>query len=148
MGITIALLSFLALLFGMMLLILVCGMQTREQERALEVESWPAQAHDALGQPSFFGPLATAQAQPDPEVLRSLELHLRTEREAADGFVVEPSLVQLYRDDEEERRSTVESLTGQVERFLGRELAAVSAFVREPSAERLHVLTEPLALAS
>lgn len=132
------LLLFLAFLFGSALLILVCGIQYREDERSPVLVARP----EALRVRHFLEQLepavvASPSSVVDDVLIDRFEQFLRSERQAATRFVSEPSLANLYvpAGTWASRRTP---LVEQVERYLRKELSQVAQFVSEPSVQKLY----------
>lgn len=130
------LLLFLAGLFGSALLILVCGLQSRDEERKAAPEAAVALAPER----SFFATLSEA-FEPPPQVaeavIRSMEQRLRRQTEAANRFVEYPSVARFH-DVVEPTTLDEWPLFQRVQTFLARERALACAFVADPSLDRLH----------
>ena len=80
------LLMFLAGLIGTVMLILICGVQSREMERAEAAEAVPVPVPER----SFIATLSAAFEVPpamDEVVIRNVERHLRRQVEGAGRFV-------------------------------------------------------------
>ena len=132
-------LFFLAGLFGFGLLILICGIHGREQERAKAVAD-PDQIAPAVAR-SFFATLGAAFDPPQPvdEVLvLTVERRLRRQTAAATRFVEHPSIDSLHDFEDDTLVRPVYSMLDRVQRFLAAERALVHEFVADPSLDRFH----------
>jgi len=141
-------LLFFAFLFGFGLLIVVCGYQSREQERA----ETPSLEDLALqGKPRFFGSAdRSAIANPvavvvDESAIRRLERFLQEEMALAEVFVGEPSVEALHSTGAAEEPSA--TLFERLEAYLRREHQAAASFVLDPSVESLYGALPTLAPA-
>lgn len=139
----IPLLLFLAFLFGGVVLILLMGYWSRDQEREdAAVEA--SLANETLLElpPAFFEKLAPAErkvlaAAVDDAIIEGVERFLRQEEAVAKSFAAEPSIERLHDVSERERRFG-ESLVERMEEYLRGELEQVTAFLLDPSVERLY----------
>lgn len=139
------LLMFLAGLMGSGLLILICGIRDREQERAEN----PELAMPPVRERSFFATLAEAFEIPpevDPGLLQGVEEHLRRQTAVATRFVDQPSIVAFHDAAEEAELATEQSLFQRIQSFLEQERILVGEFVGDPSLNRLHGQLQPVAL--
>jgi hypothetical protein len=128
---------FLAGLFGCALLILICGVQSREAERAEAA----ATVVQIVPTRSFFATL-TAAFEPPPHVaaavIHDVEERLRRQTEAAARYVECPSVGRFHEIVVEPISPPELSLFQRVQRFLDQERALACAFVADPSLDRLH----------
>lgn len=134
------LLLFLAGLMGMGLLIVICGYQGREQERAEAADL--ARAPELAGASHFFAvPAVVAVPIPaaDESLVRDVEKYLRAQRGVAAHFVERPSIDSFHgvRTEEGQVRSE-ESVFNRIQEFLERERALAAEFVSHPSLDRFH----------
>ncbi|GAB4157599.1 MAG: hypothetical protein Fur0037_25480 [Planctomycetota bacterium] len=126
---------FLAGLFGFALVILVCGMQTREQERREMAQEPEVEAPPR----SFFATLADAfePANPvDDEAVRKVEHQLRLLTAQAHRYVESPS-IDRFHDFGGETPVEEESIFCRFQRFLQQERQLAGEFVADPSLQRL-----------
>ncbi len=131
-------LLFLVFLFGSTLLVLICGMKAKEEERT----SVPLAEQRALWEPQFLSELEPAVAASrsdsvDESLVERFEQFLRSEHQAAGQFVSEPSVEKLYDATSEVVPHRI-PLVEHVERYLRRELSLVAQFISEPSVDRLY----------
>ena len=134
-------LLFLGFLFGTTLLILICGIQSRELERSEQSED-PLAGLDLQTLPRFFGrPGEAAVPKPvaviiDETLVHSVESFLREELALAEVFVEAPSVEGLH-----SKPATAEpaiSWSGRLERHFLREQEVATEFVANPSVESLY----------
>jgi len=132
-------LLFFGFLIGFGVLILVCGYQSREQERAEETH--PLEDLALQGLPRFFGrpdqptivnPVAVVV---DESTVQRLEEFLQGEMALAEVFVEAPSVEVLHRPREAEPGVP---LFERLESYLRREHEAAASFVSNPSVESLY----------
>ncbi|MHC5009370.1 MAG: hypothetical protein ACYTG6_00290 [Planctomycetota bacterium] len=131
------LLLFLGFLFGSTLLILILGIQSREEEKR-EASEAEARSFDVRTGSSFFASLEPSAAVPGRAfaasgMMRRVEDHLSKERTLAAGFVTQPSMETLFQGSAPQADAAVVRL----EHFLQDECRQAAAFVSAPSAERL-----------
>lgn len=139
------LLMFVAGLMGSGLLILICGVQTREEERAEDADLGVSPAPER----SFFATLSAAfdvPAEVDEAVVESVQQHLRRQAEVATRFVERPSIVAFHDVAEDAVLKTEESLFQRIQSFLERERALAREFVSNPSLARLHGQLQPVTI--
>jgi len=140
-------LLFFGFLLGFGVLILVCGYQSREQERAENKN--PLEDLALQGVPRFFGVAGqSAIARPvavvvDESAVRRLEQFLQEEMALAEVFVQAPSADALHREQAQPGASLFERL----ENYLRREHEAAAGFVLNPSVESLYSPRGALSLA-
>jgi anaerobic selenocysteine-containing dehydrogenase len=131
------LLIFLAFLFGLALLALICGYASREAERAEEATL----ARDPLApRRSFFAVLDEAfQPEPavDAAVVLGVERHLQSEVLIAQRFVDEPTLARLC-DAQPEEPLSISARFELIQEFLEKEIALAREFVCDPTLDRFH----------
>lgn len=145
----IPLLLFLGLLMGFGVLVLACGIQSREEERAAPCAD-PRRKPDLLANARYFARAGNpALADPaavvvDRAVLERVEAYVRTELALAEVYVEDPSVEKLHESTAGESR---ESLLQRLEGFLSREEALVAEFVSNPSIARLYESADPVAVA-
>ncbi|MBI5851549.1 MAG: hypothetical protein HZB39_11085 [Planctomycetes bacterium] len=133
------LLLFLVGLFGFAMLILVCGIQSRELERgASDTDSTslaPAPTR------SLFATLDAAFEVPrdvDESVIQGVEQYLRGQTEVATRFVARPSIDSLHVAGPAHVSEPEPASFARIRRFLDRELELVDRFVSDPSYDRFH----------
>ncbi len=133
------LLLFLVGLFGFAMLILVCGIQSRELERGTADQgSMPLAPVPAR---SFFATLGAAFEVPqdvDESVLRGVEQYLRGQTEVATRFVARPSIDNLHVAGPATAAEPEPASFARIRRFLDREIELVDRFVSDPSYDRFH----------
>jgi hypothetical protein len=141
MATALPLILFLGFLFGATLLILVCGIQSRDEERAATGEDLAtielAAVPRYFARPGRAAPEAPVAVVVDESALRSLELFLREEMALAEVFVDDPTLEHLHERSPREREHR-ETVFRHLEGFLRGEDASVSEYVARPSVERLY----------
>jgi len=138
------LLMFLAGLMGSGLLILICGIREREQERA----EHPELTMPPVPERSFFATLGAAFEIPpelDPALVRGVEEQLRRQTAVASRFVEQPSIVAFHDVSEEADLETEQSVFQRIQSFLERERILVGEFLIDPSLNRLHGQLQPVA---
>ncbi len=129
-------LLFLAGLLGCGMLILICGIHSREVERA---DAAPGAAFAAPR--SFFATLAAAFEPPpaaDEALVRAVELRLRRQTDAAARFIERPSIERFQDLDDETGPRRGPTLVDRVQRFVAAERSAAVEFVANPSFDRFH----------
>ena len=140
-------LLFFGFLLGFGVLILVCGYQSREQEKAEDKN--PLEDLALQGAPRFFGAAGqSAIANPvavvvDESAVRRLEHFLQEEMALAEVFVHAPSTDALQPEQPQPGTSLFERL----ESYLRREHEAAAGFVLNPSVENLYSPRGALSLA-
>jgi len=122
-------LLFGAFLFGAMLLIMFFGYRSIEQERARSENA--RTADQLLDQPRFFANLAP---NVPPHLLERLGQQLRHEYRNGDGVTNSPTV----RNVDSDYNAYVDAVAKELERHIQQESAATTAFVHEPSLERLY----------
>lgn len=139
----IPLLLFLAFLFGGVVLILLMGYWSLDQDREDAVVE-ASLANEALLElpPALFQKLAPEERRVlaeavDDAIVDGVERFLRQEEAVAQSFVAEPSIERLHDTSDRERRFG-DSLVARMEEYLRGELEQVTAFLRDPSVERLY----------
>lgn len=137
----IPLLLFLGLLMGGGVLVLACGIKSREEEREAQ-RSDPRTAHDLLADARFFA-VAHASALADPiaivverTALARVEAYLHGELALVELHMAEAG-AETTREHASADESR-ESLLQRLERFLDREQTLVAEFVSDPSVARLY----------
>ena len=138
----IPMLVFLGLLMVVGVLVLACGIQSREEERKAR-RADPRRRQDLLAGARFFAS-ARADELADPVAvvvdraqLARVEQFLCSELALAELHLADPSVQQLQ--EPASVRETHESLLHRLERFLDSEQAVVSKFVWNPSVALLYV---------
>lgn len=137
-------LLFLAGLFGFGLLILICGYQSRELERAEKPVLDPALE---VPRRSFFAVISDAFVVPpavDPALVQGVEQYLREQVELARQFVDQPSMASLSEGPIVDSRGEVATIV-RIQAFLEREMMLAREFVSNPSIDRLHMHVEAVA---
>lgn len=129
---------FVAFVFGGMYLILACGYQSIEAERAKSENAQAAEQLQILQEPRFFAKVgAAAPAEPAPlmpaHLIERLEQRLQREYQGAELFASQPSRERICSG----YGAYVDTAVRNLERHIQRERAATTAFVAEPSVERL-----------
>ena len=131
-------LLFLAALMGSGMLILICGIQSHEDE-AEDLAGKSTESPLARDR-SFFATLESAFASPrarDEDVVHDVEQHMRRQSEVVARFVERPSIDRLHNSDIPQPEPEM-SLFCTIQKYLELERQLAEQFVSDPTLDRLH----------